>query len=340
MALAMEKKTDSPHPEQWLTDLPAPSAPEGFKPEEMLVCDKCQRKSPPTRLKCFYCGAELKVSAEQSQFLKPNLRKLEDWEKGFNLIYLAKSETADSANIAKLIHFEPNDLSNLFKTGKSLPLARLESQTESEVLAQRLNEFGLQSKIVSDELLKADVFPRRLRGIEFFADKAVLILFNADEIVEIPFHEIGLIVVGAFFERKIESTQSLKKKDDRKILETAETSTDEMLIDIYSRQNSDGFRIETKGFDFSCLGAEKGLLAKDNLKKLSEKLRLIAPDAKFDDDYLRIRAELSLVWEVSQRNDSSGVQRQGLGKFKRVNTFIINNLHQFTRYSRLQWHCL
>jgi hypothetical protein len=336
----MEKKTDSATPEQWLKDLPASSEPEGFKPEEMLVCDKCQRKSPPTRLKCFYCGAELKVSAEQSQFLKPKLRKLEDWEKGFNLIYLSKSGTANLANIAKLVHFEPNDLQKLLETGKSLPLARLESETEADVLAQRLNEFGLQSKIVSDELLKADVFPRRLRRIEFFADKAFLILFNADEIVEIPFQEIGLIVVGAFFERKIESTQSLKKKDDRKVLETAEISTDEMLIDIYSRQDSGGYRIETKGFDFSCLGAEKGLLAKDNLKKLAEKLRSVARDAKFDDDYLRIRAELSLVWEVSQRNDSSGVQRQGLGKFKRANTFIINNLTQFTRYSRLQWHCL
>ncbi len=336
----MEKKNEPIQPDQWLKDLPNEPAIEGFKPEEMLLCEKCQRKSPPTRLKCFYCGAELKVSAEQSQYLKPSLRKLEAWEKGFNLIYLSKDESVDLAQVAKLLNFERDEMQSFFAANKPLPLARLESQTEAEVLAKHLLEIGLKSKIVSDMELLTENFPRRLRGIDFFENKAILILFNADEIAEIPLEEIGLIVVGAFFERKIEATESLKKKDERKILDSSEISTDEMLIDIYSRQDSSGYRIESKGFDFSCLGAEKGLLAKDNMKILSEKLRKLAPKAKFDHDYLRIRAELGKIWEVSQRNDSGGIQRKGFGKFRRTNITIINNLTQFTRYSRLQWQLL
>jgi hypothetical protein len=340
MPLAMEKKSDSLHPDQWLKDLPRESQIESFKPEEMLRCDKCQRPSPPTRLKCFYCGAELQISAEQSKYLKPSFRKLEEWEKGFNLIYLSNSETVDVAHIAKLINFEKTELENLFEINQALPLARLESQLEAEVLAERLQKAGVECKIVSDEQLKPEAFPRRLRGIDFFEDKAILILFNADEIAEIPFAELGLIVVGAFFERRIESTESLKKKDQRKILESAEMSTDEILIDLYSRQDPAGYRIETKGFDYSCLGPDKGLFAKDNIKILAEKLRLLAPEAKFDNNYFRLRSELSQVWEVSQRNDSSGLKRQGMGKFSRTSTVIINNLTQFTRYSRLQWHNL
>ncbi len=321
MPTSMEKKSKTSHPDQWLSELPIRSEPEGFKPEEMLFCDQCQRKSPPTRLKCFYCGADLKISAEQSKFLKPTLRKLEEWEKGFNLIYVPTEiplEPNTTVQAAKLLNFESAAMQRFFEIQKSLPLLRLESLAEAEVLSSRLKELDLKTKIVSDESLRSDIFPRRLRRIEFFEDKIVLILFNADEIAEIHFGDLAAIVVGAFFERKIESTESLKKKDERKVLESSEVSADEMLIDIYARQDSNGYRIETKGFDFSSLGSEKSLLAKDNMKTLSEKLRTFSPDAHFDNDYVRIRAELSKIWEVSERNDSSGVIREGMGKFKRV----------------------
>ena len=339
----MEKKKESIHPDQWLQDLPAQSEIQGFRPEEMLVCDKCQRKSPPTRLKCFYCGAGINVSAEQIQYLKPRGRKLEEWEKGFNVIYLPMDAKADSTvktQFEKLVPFELDQVESFFAVQKPLPLARLESKIEAEVFAKQIHEIGLETKIISDEQLRSEISPKRLRGIEFFEEKVILILFNADEIAEIPLEDIGLIVVGGLFERKIESQESLKKKDARKVLESSEISHDEMLVDLYPRFEAGGYRIETKGFDFSCLGREKGLFAKDNLNSLAERLRLIAPNAKFDNDYLRLRALLGKVWEVSQRNDSSGVQRKGMGKFNRTNTITINNLAQFTRYSRLQWHNL
>ncbi len=331
----MEKRDENIHPDQWLKDLPIQSEEVGFQPDEMIICDKCQRKSPPTRVKCFYCGADLKISAEQSQYLKPNLRKLEDWEKGFNLINLPKGEISEVDKVAKLLNLQNDEASSLLNANKTLPLARLESQTEAEVLANRLQEIGIDSKIIADENLKAEVLPKRLRGIDFFEDKAILILFNADEIAEIALTDIHLIVIGAFFERKIEAVESMKKKDEKKMLDSTEISNDEMLIDIYTNHNNLGYRIELKGFDFSCLGAEKGLLAKDNMKTLANKLRSIAPNAKFDNDYLRVRPELSKVWEVSQRTDTSGLQISGIGKLKRTNTITINNLTQFTRYSRL-----
>ncbi|MBX7173760.1 MAG: hypothetical protein K1X72_22510 [Pyrinomonadaceae bacterium] len=331
----MEKKNEQIHPDQWLKDLPVQSEEIGFKAEEMILCDKCQRKSPPTRLKCFYCGADLKVSYDQTQFLKPSFRKLEDWEKGFNLVYLPKDAPVDEVKAAKLLNLEREDATRLFSAKKVLPLARLESQTEAEVLVNRLHEIGIDCKIVLDELLKIETLPRRLRGIDFYEDKLILILFNADEVAEIPLNDINLIVVGTLFERKIEAVESMKKKDEKKVLESAEISSDETVIDIYSTQDNLGYRIEPKGFDFSCLGAEKSLLAKDNIKTLAEKLRSIVPNAKFDNDYLQIRLELSKVWEVSQRNDSNGLNRSMVGKLSRTNITTVSNLIQFTRYSRL-----
>ena len=337
----MEKKNEQIHPDQWLKDLPTETEIKSFSAEAMISCDKCGRKSPPTRLKCLYCGTELKISIEQSEHLKPSLRKLEDWEKGFNVILQSTDEGLIYLNeIADLLRLEVDDARKIFEAKVSLPLARAETITEAEVLAKKLREFGVESRIINDESLNIDKPPKRLRGIDFYEDKLILILFNADEIAEISYQDISLIIKGVYFERKIEATESLKKKDDKKILESRELSNDEMLIDIYSRSDSVGYRIESKGFDFSCLGSEKGLFAKENMPKLTEKLRFVSPNAKINDDYLRLREAIGKVWTVSERNDSLGLERKGIGGLKRTNVVTVNNLIQFNKYSRMQWHLL
>ena len=314
----MEKKVKKIHSDQWLKDLPIQAENPAFKPEEMIVCVKCERKNPPTRLNCFYCGAELEISEMQSQYLKPNLRKLEIWEKGFNLIYQSKLKAADetkTAEIAKMLRLEKAGLQKMLEANKPLPLARAESEKEAEIAQKCLSEFGLQTVILSDETLAVEKPTHRLRGIECFDGKLILILFNQDEIVEIEHEDLSLIVTGAIFERKVEATEKYNKKVENKILQTSETASDESLIDIYSRQSSIGYRILAKGFDFSSLEAEKKILAKDNLKKLAQKLREVAPSAKFVDDYLQVRENLANIWEVEQKSDSQGVKREGIGKF-------------------------
>jgi hypothetical protein len=338
MNLPMEKKSEQIHPDQWLKDLPAEAEIQGFDPKAMIDCPKCGRKSPPTRLKCLYCGTELIVSAAQAEHLKPGLRKLEDWEKGFNLIVEPGGRSENSLRLgemAELLHLETDDLQKILNADLPLPVARAETNIEAEVLAKKLAELGARSRIISDQQLGADKLPKRLRGIEFEADKLYLILFNADEVVELAAENIMLIVIGASFERRLEATESMKKKDDRKVLGMAELSTDETLIDLYPADDPVGYRIESKGFDFSCLGDEKSLFAKENTPKLAEKLRRFAPQAVFNNEYLRIREELSKVWAVSSRNESGGLQRS-LGKLSRTNITTVSNLLQFTKYSRLQ----
>ncbi len=98
----MEKKTEKHLADGWLNDLPIQAENPAFKPEEMILCRKCERKNPPTRLDCFYCGAELEFIEAQSGFIKPNLRKLENWEKGFNLIYSPVSQNFDDARLSEI----------------------------------------------------------------------------------------------------------------------------------------------------------------------------------------------------------------------------------------------
>ncbi len=339
----MDKKTKQFHPDEWLKDLPSEPEVQKFSTDEMIGCEKCGRKSPPTRLKCLYCGETLTISLEQSAHLKPNLRKLDDWEKGYNLIWQPRKGLENSGKLAEnaaLLHLEKDDVQKIFNSQMSLPLARAETRIEAEAIAKQLKSLEIDCKIISDEELQTDKFPRRLRGIEFDDDKLIFIHFNADEVVQIGFADLSLIVVGAVFERKIEASESIKKKDDRKILEMAEVSNDEVIIDVYTREDSIGYRIESKGFDFSCLGSEKGLFAKDNMPKLAEKLRSSSLDSKFNNDYLKLREEIGKVWGVSERSESGGLQRKGMLGVKRTNITTISNLSQFTRFSRLQWHNL
>jgi hypothetical protein len=330
--------------DEWLKDLPLQTEDIRFKPEEMVGCAKCRRMNPPNRLKCFYCGGELAVTEAQSQFLKFNLRKLESWEKGCNVIFLPSSQVFDEAKTAKIAEFlkaEKEVLRRILASRNPLPLVRVESEKESAIVQTRLQrEFRVETFILSDKELAVEQPTRRLRGIEFFDDKLVLIFFNQNEITEISSGDLALIVAGAMFERRIEATEKYNKKGDNEILSQSETASDETLIDIYNRTDTLGFRIYSKGFDFSCLAAEKEITAKDNIKKLAEKLRRFAPGAKFVDDYVTQRSLLANVWEVEQKTVSQGLKRESFGRFNLGNLTTVNNTTQFTKYSRLQRHLL
>lgn len=330
--------------DEWLKDLPLQTDDIGFKPEEMVGCAKCQRMNPPNRLKCFYCSGELVLTNAQNQFLKLNLRKLENWEKGFNVIFLPNSQLFNKAKTAKIAEFlktENQALRRIIASKNPLPLVRAETEKEAATVKAHLQrEFGVETFILSDEALAVDRTTRRLRGIEFLGDRLVLIFFNQDETTEILSGDLALIVTGAVFERRIEATEKYNKKGENKILNQSETASDETLIDIYSRSDSLGFRIYSTGFDFSCLAAEKEITAKDNIKKLAEKLRRFAPGAKFVDDYVSSRSLLANVWEVEQKTASQGLKRESFGRFNLGNLTTVSNTAQFTKYSRLQWHLL
>ena len=149
-----------------------------------------------------------------------------------------------------------------------------------------------------------------------------------------------MIITGKIFERRIEAIEKRNRKGENKILQASETAFDEFLIDIYVKDDAIGFRILEKGFDFSCLGEEKELLASKNMPKLIEKLKKLVDGGKFVDDYVSIREILGKVWEIENRTESQGFKRKGFGNLNLENLSIASNLAQFTKYSRLQKHIL
>jgi hypothetical protein len=306
--------------EQWLKELPVTREKPGFEPEEMIACDKCSRKNPPTRLNCVYCGEQLKLSGAQADTAAPNLRQMEAWEKGSNIILLRRPGDSPPENslseenirtVAQLLRWEPQDVKTFLQKESSLPVAKTESVQEAELIKQRLADAGFDSFILPDEEIAAETPARRLRGIEFNDDAIAFQLFNGGEPERAAWSDLALLVKGSLFEKKIASTEKRKKNEEKQVVESSETSHDEPVLDIYSRENGTGWRILTKGFDFSCLGAGKSLLAVENIKRLAELIERHAANIRVDDGYLKTRYLLGKVWD--------------------------NNNSQFTKYSRLQW---
>ncbi len=323
--------------ETWIGDLSLTSENIGFKPEEMKACAKCGKSNPPTRSKCFYCSKDLEINAHGTPSAKLNIRVLENWEKGFNVIYLPEKAKGkpDVSTAARFLSMEADSLKQVIEAKSVIPLARLALLDEASAAVQFLGRLGMECSVIGDDLLESDRLPVRLRGLKFDGDNLILTIFNTNDEVSFRRHDILLLVTGALIEAKIEVVEKRKKKESSVVLET-QTLSDGGLIDFYASGDSIGYRIPFSGFDFSCLGADKVLLAAENIRRLAEVLRTFAPSAKFVGDYLMVRQMLNTVWPIERRKDSSGPQGSGFGGKDFTKIESSNNLRQFTKYSRLQ----
>lgn len=328
--------------EQWLKDLPLTTEKPGFKADEMLECGKCARKNPPTRHACIYCGATLAGGAAKPDEAAPEvaaIKAMEPREKGFNLILLNGAGVSYSnenlITAARLLRWDPQALKAVVEKERPLPVVRTSTAREAETLRGQLKEAGFDSIVWPDEEVSAETPTRRLRGANFGGGAVTFQLFNGDA-QQLNWNDIVMVVSGSLFEKKVASTEKRMKKDQKQVTDSSEMSSDEAVLDIYLRDDDIGFRVMTKGFDFSCLGKEKGMLAVENIKRLASLIMANAPNAKFDDGYNKLRTVLGNVWENEQSLAKSNMQREGMGKFNFENVTVVDNNLQFTKYSRLQ----
>lgn len=335
----MENRGDKTQNEVFVAGIPVQSENIAFRADEMIACGKCAKENPPNRASCLYCATPIDLPEERKLEARLNLRPLENWEKGFNLVFISSTVDANAAGAARYLSIDPEIFSKMLAVSNPFPIARLESEADAEIAVEKLKKFGLSTSVVNDETLKADKMPTRLRGIEFRDESIAVTTFNTGDRIQIARDALLLIVVGSVIESKTESVEKRKKKET-KLLQETETTSDEKLIDIYPEGDMTGFRIPTNGFDFSCLGSEKGLIASANMDRLLERLLQFSPVAEVVDEYRLIVNILSTVWEVDQNKDFHGLTRTGIGRSGFANVARSSNLTQFTKYSRLQRHLL
>lgn len=308
-----------------------------LKPQEMLECPKCGKKNPANRLSCFYCVAELPVSSSTgSSQLKLNLRKLESWESGFNVMVKTAGEVGDKdifAELAGMAGLSVELMSNILSSGILLPIARLESEKEAEHIVDAAESAGLLSMNIPDVDLMLAEQPVRLWHIELHDDVAMFITFNQREVVEVPFKDIRLCVCGQLNETRSETSNKFKKGKVEVIDELA-TATDKRVVDVYTKGEPRGYRISTAGFDFSALGSQKSMLAAENLDLLVNELASRGVSTRVDRKYNEVRNLLNDVWELESTDQTYGLKIAGIGKRKVDRVATSNNELQFLKYAR------
>lgn len=330
-----------PHPDEMQAFDPAIQTEDiAFKPGEMLICDGCNRSNPPNRLHCIYCGQGLEIEGGAAAGVKPNFRKLETFERGFNVI-LMNAAGAEAAKVASLLSCERAMVQKILDAGVPLPLARVGSDRDAAFLESRLSEMGIKTVIVADADLASESPPVRLSKIDLGDDAIDLTDFNTGKRVSLSKQDLVLLVRGPVTQSRVDSLEKKRRRGKaKKILDESATVSDGAVLDLYSRADSTGFRVHLTGFDFSCLGENKGLLAADNLRRLMGLLASTCPNAKLVESYGPAREALGHVWEIESRNDPKGLLHIGFGKHEFGSVASTSNLAQFTKYSRLQWHLI
>ena len=318
-----------------------PSEPLGFPAEQMIRCEECLRANPPTRVSCLYCVAPLPLTESAARLRKPVLRQPEKHQLGYNNILLPAREVSNEmvTDAAALLKLSTENMQQLISQNVPMPVARTASREEAELVTLRLKDLGLGCVTVSDEELGlsfSETSVKRVRAMSF-VDEQVVIYHSGTEEANISWSDVILILPARLIETRLEIKERMTRKKENEILDTNEFFRDEAVIDFYTTTHSFTWRVGATGFDFSCLGSEKALVANENISRLQRFMVAKAVNARFDDSYQRLRNLLELVWSTQAETQSSGWRRERPGKLSVGVATTKSNESQFTRYSRLRY---
>lgn len=323
-------------------DLISPSQLQPFPADQMVHCETCSRLNPPTRINCIYCGVVLPTTQTSAQIQKPALRRLEQWEHGFNTIlipptghHLSSEALTEASNLLKL---SAGDLERILSKDVALPVARAASEVEADLITRRLAALGLATLTLPDAQLIDSERMVRIRSAALEDDRLTSSQVSGAASADIVFSRIILLVLGRLFVRRVEVKERKSRRSENEIVNASEFFSDVAILDIHCDGQRGSWRIEANNFDFSLLGSRKRLVAGENLKALITLIQEHAPQAELDDSYNSLRQTLEPVWPSEQRTEAIGWQRQRPGKYSTSGATESNNENQFTRFSRLRYY--
>ena len=316
-----------------------PSEPQGFSPDQMIRCEECLRANPPTRVICLYCVAPLPLTEASARLRKPVLRPPDKHQLGYNNILLPPDQAISAETIAEaatLLKLSEENFKEILSPALPLPVARTASREEAELVGDRLRDLGMRSLMLSDHDLDLNAV-KRVKSMILEDEYLVIQQSGAAEEIIVPWTDIVLILPARLFETRFEMTERMTRKPEKEILDTSEFFRDEAVIDFYTSANEFTWRVGANGFDFSCLGNEKALVANENIGRLQRLIVAKAVNAEVDDSYRRVRSVLEFAWAIQPETQSSGWRRERPGKLSVGMATTRSNETQFTRYSRLRF---
>jgi hypothetical protein len=303
-----------------------------------MNCPRCARRTAAARGACIYCGETLPITRIESA---PPQRNIDSFEQAFNTILEpAFSHTNSSAEtaLAARLGVELAEAQAFIASGKRMPIARSQNLQEAAMIAALVRECGLNAVVIADEDLRLKRETVRARRIVIDGDSVQV--HHPGGVMNVPAAEIKLFVKGALKGNRVDYTEGIIgiRGQAGNVLDSSEFRSDETLVDVYSSSLDLSFRIKSDAFDYSGLVSPLSFRAELNFKAAIAKLKEVASNAAFDDDFAAVKHLLARAWPERSRNEARGVKRKGLAYRPVAQASLISdNRDQFDRYSRLMF---
>jgi hypothetical protein len=313
--------------------------PRAFAASELVPCAQCSRSNPPTRANCLYCGAPLALT-EPKPFETAAAPVNETASDSlFHVVGLPRADNADDAALAEVaerVNLTLSDAGTLTNQAFGAPLLTAKSKSLAELVSEQLRRLGVATALISDDEISVTTPPREISGLQFNDESLTAIVRRSGERLSQSWVDVSLVVVGRLYFATTET--ELKSNRRKDLIDERELTSDEAVLDLYTRNDKAGWRIRAASFDFSCLGDEKKLTVFENFDVLIRRLRERGNNAVFDDSYMRIRSVLNKVWPIELRSGANEKRRTAFSGGIDSSSMVSDNESQFTRYSRLLRH--
>ncbi|MDX6576830.1 MAG: hypothetical protein QOE96_2783 [Blastocatellia bacterium] len=244
-----------------VSDAAADARPQSFALTEMVACEICQRRNPPTRANCLYCAATLPATdnaglPEPERASAAELNLTLDVDSGFYVVLAAHQtgaiDESSLVEIAGLLNLSPAEVESAMNLGGPAPLLCADTIEQATLLTSKLQALGIAADIIRADTLNLDLPTRIIRRLEF-SDAGLTAALLSGGRVSVAWSDLILIVSGHLLINRKERKER-QRRGRSKPVDGRELFADEPLIDLYMRSGDPGWRISPGGFDFSCLG--------------------------------------------------------------------------------------
>jgi hypothetical protein len=307
---------------------------------ETVSCPSCGRASSVKRVSCMYCGAPLPVTESTLDVQVPVFRRLEEWERGFNVV-LAPIDVGPPTEhmvdrLSEVTGLEPEVAQAVLEAKTPIPVARVATAQDAGVVARLLGAADLAASVVADDELAVERITRRVRALRF-GDSALGVLVALGDWVEVPLEDIVACVEGRLVASRVEIVEATGRRSRRDLVEASEFYSEAFVFDLYGRTLDESYRIRAESFDFGCLEGKPAPFVEANVKRLAGELAAYLGPSRFDASFASVSKLLAHAWPAATRSTSQGLARKG--DFRRYSVSAVDTdvLTQFTRYSRLRY---
>lgn len=271
----------------------------------------------------------------------PNLAPVEEWERGYSVIVAPLDDQGPTdrqvLRLMEIARVEEPLAQAILASGMSLPVARVATRDEAELVARLLGEAEFGTTILDDLTLELRERSRRVREIRFAGDTIDLLVLWGDW-VSVRRDDIQVVVEGRMVDTTVEILEGATRK--RGMLDVHDTSQffqESYAIDLYAGSISQSFRLKPDIIDYTCLGIVPSPILETNVAELSRQLRQWIGPSRYDAGYRSVAKLLEPAWPPASRVHSGGQHRKGDFKKYTRSSVTTEAVTQFTRYSRMRF---